>query len=460
MGAGVAGSYLLNRLDGHQVECFEMRPQDKWYTVCAWGTSEPYITEMVKKAGFNFSDYVLHRGTKMTVDSGHGTFDLPLRGMVSYDKHRLCEDMLKGHTVHWGTQVKQLDGKFEDFDLVVDATGMQRALLPKVKNDIIVPCIEYQVKSKKFPWDDFYIKPYPGLSGYLWYFPLWDGVAHIGAGEIHGGYKGEIEAMLKKYDCEVIRKIGRPVRIVPPSMCGPFYVLGRCKKCGRQLRRIGTPNGGKNIKGKEAEDSGSNSDPSASISLTNSGANVTSAEAAISSNFTTRDTEPISRDTRSIETPGPLIGKQSTKQISIPHGSRLSVPPVISKSRGYSTTQNKGESYCNCQEPLPDRPAVVGVGESIGTVFPMLGEGIIPSMQCAEILIKNIDNMEAYTAEVLRHTEVYTKGFRFVMSKIEGKFSLMSSFPRLFSVYLYMRGNEKRFGMKTRLSDLLKLSKL
>ena len=54
---------------------------------------------------------------------------------------------------------------------MVDATGMQRALLPKVKNDIIVPCIEYQVKSKKFPWDDFYIKPYPGLSGYLWYLP-------------------------------------------------------------------------------------------------------------------------------------------------------------------------------------------------------------------------------------------------------------------------------------------------
>jgi hypothetical protein len=46
------------------------------------------------------------------------------------------------------------------------------------------------------------------------------------------------------------------------------------------------------------------------------------------------------------------------------------------------------------------------------------------------------------------------------MSKIEGKFSLTRSFPGLFSVYLYMRGNEKRFGMKTRLSDLMKLSKL
>ncbi len=329
VGAGVAGSYLLNRLDGHQVECFEMRPQDKWYTVCAWGTSEPYISEMVKRAGFNFEDYVLHRGKKMTVDSGHGTFDLPLRGLVSYDKHRLCEDMLKGHTVHWGTQVRELDGRFKDFDTVVDATGMQRALLPKIEGDILVPCLEYQVKSKNFPWDDFYIKPYPGLTGYLWYFPLWDGVAHIGAGELHGAYKGELEAMLKKYDCEVIRKIGRPVRIIPPSACLPFS-----------------------------------------------------------------------------------------------HGK------------------------------------VIGVGESVGTVFPMLGEGIIPSMQCAEIFIENIDDMAAYEAAVLKHTEVYTKGFKFVESKMAGKFNLMTSFPRLFSVYRFMAGNEKRFGMQTRLSDLIKLSKL
>jgi flavin-dependent dehydrogenase len=329
VGAGVAGSYLLNRLDGHEVECFEMRTQEKWYTVCAWGTSEPYITEMIKRAGFNFQDYVLHRGKKMTVDTGHGTFDLNVKGMVSYDKHRLCEDMLKGHKVHWGTQVKQLDGRFDGFDLVVDATGMQRALLPKVKDDIIVPCLEYQVKSDKIPWKDFYIKPYHGLTGYLWYFPLWDGVGHLGAGEVHGAYKGELEALMKEYDCEVIRKIGRPVRIMPPEYCQPYY-------------------------------------------------------------------------------------------------------------------QGK----------------VVGVGESIGTVFPMLGEGIIPSMQCAELLVEHLDDMKGYTQAVLKHTAVYTKGYKFVKSKMEGEYSFLKNFPGLLSVYLYMRGNERRFGIQTKLSDLMKLTKV
>ena len=31
---------------------------------------------------------------------------------------------------------------------------------------------------------------------------------------------------------------------------------------------------------------------------------------------------------------------------------------------------------------------VVGCGESIGTVFPLLGEGIIPSLQCAQLSVR------------------------------------------------------------------------
>jgi hypothetical protein len=71
-----------------------------------------------------------------------------------------------------------------------------------------------------------------------------------------------------------------------------------------------------------------------------------------------------------------------------------------------------------------------------------------------------MDDMAAYEGAVLKHTEVFTKGFHFVESKMAGKFNLMTSFPKLFSVYRYMAGNERRFGMQTRMSDLIKLSKL
>lgn len=333
VGAGVAGSFLLNRLDGHTVECFEMRPEEKWYTVCAWGTSAPYIADFVKRAGFNFDDYILHKGKRMIVDYGSGSFEVNLRGLVTYDKHKLCEDMLRGHKMHWGAHVSREDvasksGPFGEFDLVVDATGMHRSLLPKVKNDIVVPCVEYQVRSDKLPWDDFYIRPYRGLTGYFWYFPLGRGMAHVGAGDVHGSYKGELEAFLKKYDCEVVRKIGRPIRIVPPAYCQPF-------SAGR----------------------------------------------------------------------------------------------------------------------------AVGVGESIGTVYPLLGEGIIPSMQCVEIFVDNVGDLEAYSEQVLKHYDIYAKIFRVVKNKIDGSFSMLKQSPDLIAMYRHMRSNERRYGLETRLTDMIKVIK-
>ncbi len=314
----------MNRLDGHEVECFEQRQKEKWYTVCAWGTSAPYISDLVRKAGFNFDDYILHKGQRMMVDNGKGSFELHLSGLVTYDKHRLCEDMLEGHTIHWGQQIKGLDGRFGDFDMVVDATGLQRPLLPKIQGDIVAPCVEYQVRSSKLPYDDFYIKPYPGLTGYFWYFPLGDGTAHVGAGEIHGRYRGDCEAFLKKYDCEVIRKIGRPVRLVAPAYCQPFSV-----------------------------------------------------------------------------------GK------------------------------------------------VVGVGESIGTVYPFLGEGIIPSMQCVDLLIDNLNDTEAYSEEVLKHYDIYARVFRLMKAKIDGNFSYIGQLPNLWAMYRFMKSNERRFGLQTRLVDMI-----
>ena len=325
----MAGAYLLNRIpDEHEVECFEMRSEEKWYTVCAWGTSEPYISALVKKAGFNFDDYVLHKGKRMIVNLGRGDFEIKLKGLVTYDKHRLTHDMIRGHTIHWGSRVKELNGEFRDFDMVVDATGLQRSLLPKIQKDVVIPSVEYQVKSKELPYDDFYIRPYDGLSGYYWFFPLGDGMAHIGAGDYFGKYRGELEAFIKKYHCEVVRKIGRPVRVSPPEYCQPF---------------------------------------------------------------------------------------------------------------------NSGK--------------VVGVGESIGTVYPMLGEGIIPSMQCVDLFVENMDNIPRYTDAVLRKFEIYAKVYRFIKAKLDDKFSLLRYWPTLLSIFFHMKRNETRYGLQIRLLDILKVMK-
>jgi flavin-dependent dehydrogenase len=328
VGTGVAGAYLLNRIPSeHQVEGFEMRAEEKWYTVCAWGTSEPFIKGLVKKAGFDFDDYVLHRGRKMIVDLGDEKLEINLRGLVTYDKHRLTHDMIKGKKINWGAQIKEVDGNFKDFDMVVDATGLHRSLLPKVKGDLVIPSLEYQVKSKELPYDDFVIRPYENITGYWWYFPLGDGMAHVGAGDLHGRYRGELDEFVKKYHCEVIRRIGRPVRVTPPLRCQPFFE-----------------------------------------------------------------------------------GK------------------------------------------------VVGVGESIGTVYPMLGEGIIPSMQCVNLFVDNMNDKEAYRKAVLEKFAIYAKVYDFVKSKIDDKFSMMRMWPTLLSIYWYMHNNTERYGLETNLSDFYKIA--
>lgn len=102
---------------------------------------------------------------------------------------------------------------------------------------------------------------------------------------------------------------------------------------------------------------------------------------------------------------------------------------------------------------------VVGVGESIGTVYPLLGEGIIPSMECVDIFVRNLGNNEAYEKEVLEHFKIYGKVFNFVRNKMKGKFSLIKQIAELLSIFRYMKKNEDRFGMEIHMRDLMKVAK-
>ncbi|MEM2909821.1 MAG: NAD(P)/FAD-dependent oxidoreductase [Nitrososphaerota archaeon] len=100
---------------------------------------------------------------------------------------------------------------------------------------------------------------------------------------------------------------------------------------------------------------------------------------------------------------------------------------------------------------------VVGIGESVGTVFSVLGEGIIPSLQCAEIFLKNAQDPEAYTAELLRKFSPYKEVFDVVADKIRGRFSFIKDFPRLLGVFRYMKREEERFGIEVRMTDIVKI---
>jgi flavin-dependent dehydrogenase len=331
-GIGVAGAYLMNRLaDYHDIHAvgFERMPQNQHDAVCAWATCENVMRGLAKNCGLNFDDYVLHDGKHMRVDLGKSTIDLNLKGMVSYDKLRLIQDMIKGTDIRFGRAPRK-DELEAEFDVIVDSTGFHRNYLPRIANELWIPCVQYKVKysSGDEPFDDFYLRSFPSMSGYFWYFPLDNGYVHIGAGDFMKGHNRFVDEFLSKHKCEIIKKVGRPVRLTPPSGC----------------------------------------------------------------------------------------------------------------------------------EPFSDGRKAVGVGESIGTVFPLLGEGIIPSTWCAELFIANLHDRKTYRDAVMERFRVYALAFKFIKLKIAGKFNLAKHGMEMLKIYRHMKNEEERYGMKVHIGDLLKLS--
>jgi flavin-dependent dehydrogenase len=343
VGIGVAGAYLMNRLSqdhDNSVVGFERMSESQHDAVCAWATCKNVMLDLAKNCGLNFDDYVMHIGKSMKVDldntnkkdSTNNYINIKLKGMVIYDKIQLIRDMIRGTTIEFGKAPRK-ENLESDFDTIVDSTGFHRNYLPKPQEEFWIPCIQYKVKydANKTPFNDFYLKAFPSMAGYFWYFPLGNGYAHIGAGDFERRQNNRfVDEFLNRHKCQIIKKVGRPVRISPPKHC----------------------------------------------------------------------------------------------------------------------------------EPFTDGRKVIGVGESIGTVYPLLGEGIIPATWCAEMLVQNLLDREKYRKEVLNKFEIYSTVFNFIRSKIYRRFSLLKNSYELLKIYKHMKHEEKRYGMKVRIADMIKVSKI
>jgi flavin-dependent dehydrogenase len=328
VGLGVAGSYLLNRLSNeHDVTGYEMQKEGEFQAVCAWGTSKNELSKIMKPLGIDFEKYVLFNGKEMVVDLGieKNPRRIPLIGLVTYDKHQLELDLTKGKNAKFGIKATPSLLKDQGYDMVIDCTGLHRSFLPKVKDDLWIPCVEYKVSyndQSAMSHGDFYIKPFEGLAGYLWSFPLEPGSAFVGAGDYKKRHNEALNNFNSENPGEILKKIGRPIRISPPKYCEPFYVGN-----------------------------------------------------------------------------------------------------------------------------------VVGCGESIGTVFPLLGEGIIPSLQCAQLLCENLDNLPGYREAVLKKFEYFNYVYDLIKLKFEKKFSMVRHLPLMLKTYNAMKKMEDRFGLEVRMSD-------
>ena len=321
VGAGVSGSYLLSRLEGHDVKAFELSSREEYDPVCAWGTSRYAMKEFSKRVGLNFEDYILHVGEELVMDLrriGKGELRLKLSGLCTFDKRRYQLDLLKGRDVEFGKRFDE-----GEYDLVIDATGVSRAMLPKVE-DLLVPCYQYLVKFREPPFDDFRLTILETMTGYLWYFPLGGNLFHVGGGDVFGRHKAALDEFVKKHGGEVLKASGKAVRITPPELAQPFYSNG-----------------------------------------------------------------------------------------------------------------------------------VVGVGEAIGTVHPIFGEGIIPSLQSSELLVEHLFDLEGYRKAVIKKFAPFKSPFKVVKAFVEGNFSFPKMLKDLVRMFVDVKLNEKRYGVRVGLEDML-----
>lgn len=221
VGAGVAGPYLAFMLSReHTVDVFEKKSLENLGRDCAWGTSLRMLQKYAPLIGREPSDYLRFVG-KNFVSKG-----IINRDTVTFNKHQFFQDLLisSDALVYYKHKVTAKD--LVDYDLVIDATGSARSLLPPPQNGLtdrwVCPCYQLDVKSSDL-LEDFYFEP-KGV-GYLWVFPQGNSIYKVGCGSFDLNPRKEVEKYLSGTDYEVVGKVGAGVRLVPPSRSRPFYSL-------------------------------------------------------------------------------------------------------------------------------------------------------------------------------------------------------------------------------------------
>jgi flavin-dependent dehydrogenase len=158
--------------------------------------------------------------------------------LCTVNKPRLIRDLTQG------TAVKHQDlgpQDADDYDMVVDATGITRAFLPPCKSDLTLPTLQHRVvvesHGNKRLEPGVYGNRIPGL-GYLWIFPLGNNQYHIGIGGI-GLTRLDIlleqfyQDLAGRFSFTTLCSCNGSVRVASPCYSTPLHF--------RKTRNDGTP---------------------------------------------------------------------------------------------------------------------------------------------------------------------------------------------------------------------------
>ena len=177
VGAGVGGRVLHRfleldgMLDMHDVEIFDLaRPQTKCRIhPCAWGVKTP---EWKRVCGMlETKPRILREFTQLNRNNEMIRCDLS-----TIDKPKFLDDICPEENIQRGV----FDGDCSKYDLVVDATGEKRTVLPPLIDDMKITCRQALFKTSL---QDLTAAVFPSKSiGYAWVFPMNNQFVHIGQG--------------------------------------------------------------------------------------------------------------------------------------------------------------------------------------------------------------------------------------------------------------------------------------
>ena len=237
-GAGMSGSYLFKRLKDQGFQDVDLYDVKKTTSCgsrpCAWGFAPTCgVREMISKVA-DPAPFELLRTQEVSVDGVKIRADI-----VTLDKPALIRELTKGATIREGP----ID--LDRYDRVVDATGVSRAYLPPIENDILADCVQYRIRSEK-PMDMWFRT---SSLGYEWCFPLGKNEYHVGFGNLISEVKSYRPSLLNEADrglMQVLCRCHSQVRLSSPFFSQPL-TEGKVVGIGESIGAVGPLAGDGNL---------------------------------------------------------------------------------------------------------------------------------------------------------------------------------------------------------------------
>ena len=218
-GAGMTGAYLYRVLknEGFEADLFDLKRISRCgLKPCAWGTSAGFI-KLVNQTGLDAEKYILRRLDYVLMD------EVRIRAeLMVFDKPRLIKDLLKDAEIHFTPL------SLHRYDRVIDATGVSRALLPPIEDDIVMGCRQYLIETKE-PLEN---RIKLGGIGYAWCFPLSRDLYHVGCGSLLADPQqilkdlGWLASTSPQYEKKILCSCSGNIRLTGPFQSQPFVSEG------------------------------------------------------------------------------------------------------------------------------------------------------------------------------------------------------------------------------------------